>query len=57
MIQDHKTMSGITETYLFVLNLYSYLFLLFWASSLKYLYKVHININMNKNNKIEKLIE
>ena len=55
VIQDNKTMSRITETYLFLLNLYSYLFLLFWASSLKYLYKVHMN--MNKNNKIEKLIE
>lgn len=55
VIQDNKTMSGVTETYLFLLNLYSYIFLFFWAYSLKYLYIVHMKINMKNN--IEKLIQ
>lgn len=55
VIQDNKTMSRVTETYLILLNIYSYVFLLFWACSLRYLYKIHMNLN--KNNRIEKLIE
>lgn len=54
VIQDYQEMSRSTETYLFLLNFYNYLFVFFWATSLTYLYRIHAKIN--KNGKIEELI-